>query len=55
MGKKERKLTSAEQKRKADFERICEVMEQKGYLKRDLTVGVLQANMEDAYALLYLC
>lgn len=45
MDKKERTLTSAEQKRKTDFEKICEEMEQRGYLKRDLTVGVLQANM----------
>ena len=45
MNKKDRKLTSAEQKRKADFERICEDMEQKGYLKKNLTVGVLKANI----------
>lgn len=45
MGKKERELTPLERKRKADFERICEEMEQRGYLKRDLTVGILQANM----------
>lgn len=43
--KNERHLTPAEQKRKADFEKICEEMEQKGYLKRDLTVRVLQANI----------
>ena len=45
MAKKERALTPVEQKRKADFERICKEMEQRGYLKRDLTVGVLQANI----------
>lgn len=45
MEKKERNLTPVEQKRKADFERICGEMEQKGYLKRDLTVSVLQANL----------
>ena len=45
MNKKDRKLTSAEQKRKAHFERICEDMEQKGYLKKNLTVGVLKANI----------
>lgn len=45
MGKKERKLTSAEQKRKADFEKICNEMEQKKYVKKDLTVGILQANI----------
>lgn len=45
MSKKERNLTPAEQKRKADFEKICEEMEQRGYLKKDLTVGILQANI----------
>lgn len=45
MNRTERKLTSAEQKRKADFTRICKEMECKGYLKKDLTVGVLQANI----------
>lgn len=45
MDKKEKKLTFAEQKRKENFERICEKMEQKGYVKRDLTVSVLQANI----------
>jgi len=34
MTKKERGLTPAEQKRKADFEKICEEMEQSGYLKK---------------------
>lgn len=41
MDKKEKKLTFAEQKRKENFERTCEKMEQKGYVKRDLTVSVL--------------
>lgn len=45
MEKQERTLTPVEQKRKEDFERICGEMEQKGYLKRDLTVGILQANV----------
>lgn len=45
MQKKERQLTPIEQKRKEDFEKTCEEMAQKGYLKRDLTVGVLQANI----------
>lgn len=43
--RKERHLTPVEQKRKADFEKTCEEMAQKGYLKRDLTVSVLQANI----------
>lgn len=45
MSNKERKLTPAEEKRKEYFEKICEDMEQKGYLKKDLTVSVLQANI----------
>lgn len=45
MSKKERELTPAEQKRKADFEKICEDMEQNGYRKKDLTVGILKANI----------
>lgn len=45
MGKKERNLTPAEQKRKADFEKICEEMYKIGYIKKDLTVGILQANI----------
>ncbi|MGN0329411.1 MAG: DUF3267 domain-containing protein [Lachnospira sp.] len=45
MSKKERQLTPAEKKRKADFEIICEEMEKKGYSKKDLTVGVLKANI----------
>lgn len=43
--KKERQLTSSEKKRKETFEKTCKEMERKGYLKRDLTVGVLQANV----------
>ena len=45
MSKKDRQLTPAEQKRKADFEIICEAMEKKGYSKKDLTVSVLKANI----------
>ena len=45
MQNKERHLTPVEQKRKTDFEKTCEEMAQKGYLKRDLTVSVLQANI----------
>ena len=45
MQNKERQLTPVEQKRKTDFEKTCEEMAQKGYLKRDLTVSVLQANI----------
>lgn len=45
MSKKDRQLTPAEQKRKVDFEIICEAMEKKGYSKKDLTVSVLKANI----------
>lgn len=45
MNKKERKLTSAEQKRKVDFENIFIEMEQKGYLKKDLSFSILYANI----------
>lgn len=45
MEKKERALTPLERKRKADFEKVCEEMERRGYSKKDLTVGVLQANV----------
>ncbi len=52
MEKKERALTPAEQKRKADFERLCEQMAQSGYQKRDLTVSVLYANAMSAPVML---
>lgn len=41
---KERKLSPAELKRKEAYERLCQEMEQAGYRKRELTVGVLAAN-----------
>ena len=52
MEKKERALTPAEQKRKADFERLCQQMAQSGYQKRDLTVSVLYANAMSALVML---
>lgn len=45
VSKKERTLSPAEQERKEQFQRTCEEMEAKGYRKKDLTVGVLQANI----------
>lgn len=45
MSKKERKLTPAERKRKAEFEKLCGEMKNRGYLKKDLTVSVLMANV----------
>lgn len=44
MAEKERTLTPAEQKRKEAFEKISAEMEQKGYQKTDLTVGIVKAN-----------
>lgn len=41
---KERKLSPAELKRKEAYERLCQEMEQAGYRKRELTVGLLAAN-----------
>lgn len=43
--KKERNLTPAEKKRKAEFDNFCKEMEQNGYKKKDLTIGVLAANI----------
>ena len=45
MSKKERKLTPAEEKRKAEFEKLCVEMKKKGYAKKDLTVGIAKANI----------
>ena len=44
MSQKERELTPAEQKRKAEFALLCEKMEKNGYQRRDLTIGVVKAN-----------
>jgi len=45
MRKKERKLTAAELKRKETFEKVSAHMEQEGYQRTDLTVGVVEANV----------
>lgn len=45
MKKKERKLTKKELKRKEDFEKLCEKMEQEGFETNYLTVGIVQANI----------
>lgn len=42
---KERKLTKAEQKRKVAFEQLKEQLEEQGYRERDLTVGLVYANI----------
>lgn len=45
MKKKERRLTPKEQKRKENFDMLCERMIANGYIKSDLTVGVVAANV----------
>lgn len=45
MKETKRKLSSAEEKRKERFEKICEDMKKSGYEKHDLTVSILQANI----------
>ena len=44
MSHRERKLTPAEQKRKAAFEATCAEMACAGYRQKDFLIGVLQAN-----------
>ena len=44
MSHRERKLTPAEQKRKAAFEATCAEMARAGYRQKDFLIGVLQAN-----------
>lgn len=45
MPKKERKLTEAELKRKAGFEKLSADMEAEGFRRTDLTVGIVKANL----------
>lgn len=45
MSKEKRDLSPAELKRKADFELVCNKMEQDGYLRSDLTIGIVRANV----------
>ena len=44
MSHRERKLTPAEQKRKAAFEALCAQMARAGYRQKDFVIGILQAN-----------
>ena len=44
MSHRERKLTPAEQKRKAAFEALCAHMARAGYRQKDFVIGILQAN-----------
>lgn len=43
--KEDRKLTEAEEKRKKEYEKIKEEMLKKGYEEKDLTVGIVYANV----------
>lgn len=45
MPKKERKLTPKERQRKEKFDALCEKMAAEGYVRRDLTVGLVAANV----------
>lgn len=45
MSKKDRKLTEREMERKISYEKICDEIEKNGYIKHDLTVGILLANL----------
>lgn len=43
--KEERKLTEAEQKRKEKFEKLSREMENKGYVRKDITISLVAANV----------
>lgn len=43
--KEERKLTPAEEKRKATFEKTCAELEQQGYVKQERIFGVIAINL----------
>lgn len=45
MKKDDRKLTEKELKRKEHFEKLSYEMQEKGYKAKDLTVGIMQANV----------
>lgn len=45
MSKKERRLTSAELRRKKRFQQLCGEMRRQGYREHDLTIGAFQANL----------
>ena len=42
---KDRKLSAKEQKRLAVFEETCERLSREGYKKKDLTIGIVKANL----------
>ena len=45
MSKKERKLTAKEIERKVNYKKFCEKIEKNGYIKQELTVGILLVNV----------
>lgn len=52
MAEKERALTPAEAARKARFDVLCRNMEEAGYQKTDLTVGIVFANIASVFLML---
>lgn len=52
MSRKERKLSAAERKRKAEYDRLCEQMERDGYRKMDLTIDIVAANVGAFFVML---
>lgn len=52
MQKKERALTPAEQARKEWFDALCQSMAENGYDKKDLTVGIVFANIAAIFVML---
>lgn len=52
MPKKERKLSQAEQERKAEFESVSAKLLEDGYKRTDLTVGVVKANVISLFVML---
>ena len=52
---KKRKLSPREEQRLARFEALCAEMEQKGYRKRELTVGIVKANVVTMLLAIPLC
>jgi hypothetical protein len=52
---KKRKLSPREEQRLARFETVCAEMEQKGYRKRELMIGIVRANVVTLLLAIPLC
>lgn len=52
MAKSERKLTEKELKRKKHFDNLSAAMQAEGYVKKDLTISVLKANIGALFVML---